>query len=148
MTDPIIQGTGRRRHSHISLGSSINDEELRIDSEGEQGYIVGSEPKVKMQKVTTNGTRPCRKDYDADSRPIIDYACKVYKCLLASECAFPDASIEAQFVRAAWDVACKDMGQDLEMTSEIDGMVRLSSVIAHPNLILHIWVKAQAACHS
>ena len=72
-------------------------------------------------------SRPRRRDFDIESRSVINLACKVYEALLASECAFPDAAAEAQFVRIAWDIACEEMSQDVEISSDVDAMVHQRS---------------------
>ena len=44
---------------------------------------------------------PQRKDFDADTRTILDVSTDVYEALLATECLFPDTATESRFVKTS-----------------------------------------------
>lgn len=78
---------------------------------------------VKNAKERAPDGRACRKDFDTESRDVINLACNIYETLLITENAFPDSATESRFVKTAWDEACRTNEVELVITSDVRKMV-------------------------
>jgi len=78
---------------------------------------------AKAHKVWESVGHPKAKDYDDVTQEVLSVAIAVYRCLISSEAPFPDHSKELEFVKIAWNVACKKADLRLEMTPELVKMV-------------------------
>ncbi len=57
---------------------------------------------------------------------MIDLACSTYEALLATECVFPDAAMEARFVKKAWAEACEEVDVKFGIPSDVYKLVCLA----------------------
>jgi hypothetical protein len=97
---------------------------------------------VKAQKLWESVGRPKAKDYDDVTQEILSVAIAVYRCLISTDTPFPDHSKELEFVKIAWNVACKKVGLKLEMTPELVKMVCI-----HYNLRQYLTGKTFRSLH-
>ncbi|KAF7796243.1 hypothetical protein EIP86_007417 [Pleurotus ostreatoroseus] len=75
--------------------------------------------KAKMKKVTKSDGRIRCKDFDGHEQDFIKFASNEYRACLASECLFPDSVTEGRFVKRSWEAACKEMDEELLITSQV-----------------------------
>lgn len=84
----------------------------------------------KVQKIIKHDGRPRRKDFDSESKHIVDVACEIYEVLLATENAFPDAVIEEDFVDRAWAIACVQIGIAYDITPDVHKLVSALAMLS------------------
>lgn len=79
--------------------------------------------KVKAQKVDRSGGRPKAADYDDLTKEVIAIAISLYRCKISTVQAFPDRSVELDFVIDAWKMACENQSVQMELTPRISKIV-------------------------
>ncbi|KAJ7662854.1 hypothetical protein B0H17DRAFT_1257671, partial [Mycena rosella] len=74
-------------------------------------------------KISDNQGRPRAKDYDDTTQELISIANTWYRCLLATEDAFPDSTTETVMVTAAWKTACEELQVAVRLTPDIAKLI-------------------------
>jgi hypothetical protein len=147
--DPIphLRQTPTRSEAEDSeSGGESNDEAMNAQHEDEEESSMVTtggkrarddddfqlEQTVKAQKLWQSVGRPKAKDYDDVTQEILSVAIAVYRCLISTDTPFPDHSKELEFVKIAWNVACKKADMWLEMNPELVKMVRARNAPYQP----------------
>lgn len=74
-------------------------------------------------RINNHSGRVCHKDYDEETRPVIEGACEIYCCFLSTVYAFPDRGTEIDWAHEVWDESCKRNEISLRMTPELAKLV-------------------------
>ncbi|KAJ7661007.1 hypothetical protein B0H17DRAFT_954003, partial [Mycena rosella] len=75
------------------------------------------------QKISDNQGRPRAKDYDDTAQELISIANTWYRCLLATQDAFPGSTAEPEMVNLAWDRACEELKVAVRLTPDIAKLI-------------------------
>ncbi|KAJ7671060.1 hypothetical protein B0H17DRAFT_948416, partial [Mycena rosella] len=75
------------------------------------------------QKISDNQGCPRAKDYDDTAQELISIANTWYRCLLATQDAFPGSTAEPEMVNLAWDRACEELKVAVRLTPDIAKLI-------------------------
>lgn len=78
---------------------------------------------TQSQKINNHQGRSRAKDYDDTTQEAIGIANTWYRCLLATQDAFPDHMAETDMVALSWNKAQEELGVSMRLTPDIAKLV-------------------------
>ncbi|KAJ7877124.1 hypothetical protein B0H14DRAFT_3785278 [Mycena olivaceomarginata] len=106
---PKLTAFSNRQNNRVNLILTPSDEDLRP---------------TQAQHTAASGSCPKAKDFDDVTQEIISLAITEYRVLLSGKYAFPDPTIELDYLRRAWTKAFKELEVAIESTPTISKLVR------------------------